>query len=119
MDLRRAGAVALTVFSYIARVCAILLGLLTVLLCFPGVAVRLNIMGLVMDLTQALPDVIAGYGLITSPFGGVFRFDFALAMVFLLVVDYAAQRAGATFCTSSPRPRRSSWASWSMRAPTR
>ena len=50
-------------------------------------------MGLVMDLTQALPDVIAGYGLITSPFGGVFRFDFALAMVFLLVVDYAAQRA--------------------------
>ena len=35
MDLRRAGAVALTVFSYIARVCAILLGLLTVLLCFP------------------------------------------------------------------------------------
>ena len=93
MDLRIAGAVALTVFSYIARACAILLGLLTVLLCFPGVAVRLNIMGLVMDLTQALPDVIAGYGLITSPFGGVFRFDFALAMVFLLAVDYAAQRA--------------------------
>ena len=92
MDLRRAGAVALTVFSYIARVCAILLGLLTVLLCFPGVAVRLNIMGLVMDLTQALPDVIAGYGLITSPFGGVFRFDFLMVGIVFFVLDFACSR---------------------------
>lgn len=92
MDARRAAAVALSVLSVLLRVCAIALGALTVLLCFPSAAARLNLTNIVIDLAAALPDVIEGYGLITSPFGGVFRFDFAIAMVALLVLDYICQR---------------------------
>ena len=92
MQVRKAAAVTLSVLSVIFRVCAIALGALTVLLCFPSAAARLNITGLVLDLSAALPDVIRGYGLITSPFGGVFHFDFLLAMSALLALDYVGQR---------------------------
>lgn len=92
MDLHRAAAIVCSILAYILRASAIALGFLTVILCFPGIGGRLNLTGLVIDITQALPDVISGYGLITSPFGGVFRFDFALVMVVLLVADYVLIR---------------------------
>ena len=92
MDLRRAAAVATAVLSYIFRACALVLGALTVLLCFPSVAARMGLTNFVIDLSSALPDVIEGYGLITSPFGGVFRFDFALTMLVLFALDYLFPR---------------------------
>ena len=92
MQLRRAGAIALSILGVGLRVLGIVFGALTVLLCFPSVAQRLNIQGLVIDLSQALPDVIEGYGLITSPFGGVFRLDFLLAMIGLFLLDYLCLR---------------------------
>lgn len=92
MDLHRAAAIACSILAYILRALAIAMGILTVILCFPSIGARLNLTGLVIDLTRALPDVISGYGLITSPFGGVFRFDFALVMVVLLVADYVFVR---------------------------
>ena len=92
MDLHRAAAIACSILAYILRALAIALGILTVILCFPSIGARLNLTGLVIDLTRALPDVISGYGLITSPFGGVFRFDFAFTMLVLFALDYLFQR---------------------------
>ena len=99
MQLRRAAAIALNVMAVAFRVLGIVFGALTVLLCFPSMAQRLNIAGFVLDLSHALPDIIEGYGLVTSPFGGVFRLDFALAMIGLLVLDYACQRIAYTLQT--------------------
>ncbi|MDO4436675.1 MAG: hypothetical protein Q4B77_01815 [Coriobacteriaceae bacterium] len=92
MDSRKAGAVALSIVAVCCRVLAVALCALTVALCFNGVPSRLNIVAFVVDLTRALPDVIAGYGLIPTPFGGVFRFDFALMATSLFCIDYACAR---------------------------
>ena len=93
MDARKAGAVALMILSYAFRVLAIAMCALTVLLCFGGMATRLNIATAVIDLSRALPDIIAGYGVIASPLGGVFRLDFAITAVALFALDYACARA--------------------------
>ena len=92
MDARRAAAVALALIGFACRLLAIALCALTVLLCFGGVAARLNIAGAVVDLSRALPDLIAGYGVVASPFGGVFRLDFALTGAFLFLIDYGCAR---------------------------
>lgn len=92
MDMRNAGAVALSIVSIACRLLALSLCVLSVVLCFPGISSRLGIVSFVVELTQALPDVIAGYGLIATPFGGVFRFDFLLMTIVLFVVDYVCAR---------------------------
>ena len=92
MDARRAGAIALTVMGFACRVIAFALCALTVALCFNGFAAKLNIVSLVVDLTRALPAVIAGYGLVATPLGGVFRFDFACMAVAFFLIDYACAR---------------------------
>ena len=38
-------------------------------------------------------SIIAIYGVITSPFGGVFRLDYAIVAVILFVADYLLTRA--------------------------
>ena len=93
MDSRRALAIFLTVLSGAFRIGGVLMAALTAILCFPGVSARLNLVGFVIDLSRSLPELISGYGLITSPFGGVFRLDFALVACFLLVLDFIFQRA--------------------------
>ncbi|MBM6778083.1 hypothetical protein H6A16_01020 [Collinsella tanakaei] len=92
MDVRKAGAIALSVLSVAFRLAGIAFAILTVMLCFPSAAARLGISDIVIDLSRALPDLIEGYGLVTSPFGGVFRLDFALAMLALFGLDYLCQR---------------------------
>lgn len=92
MDVRNAGAVALSIVSVACRVLAIALCALAVALCFNGISTKLGIVSFVVELTQALPDVIAGYGLIATPFGGVFRFDFLLMAIVLFIIDYACAR---------------------------
>ena len=92
MDSRKALAVALTLLGFAFRLFALVLCALTVILCFNGVATMLGIVTFVVDLTQALPDIIAGYGLIPTPFGGVFRFDFAVMAVACFALDYALAR---------------------------
>lgn len=92
MDSRKALAVALTLLGFAFRLFALVLCALTVILCFNGVATMLGIVEFVVDLTQALPDIIAGYGLIPTPFGGVFRFDFAVMAVVCFALDYALAR---------------------------
>lgn len=92
MDVRRAAAVALTLISYALRVLAIAMCALVVVLCFSGLAARIGIVGLVTDLSRAIPQVIAGYGVISSPFGGVFRLDFTIVAVILFLLDYLCAR---------------------------
>ena len=91
MGSRKAAAISLAVLSVAFRIAGILMAALTAMLCFPGVSARLNLVGFVIDLSRSLPDPISGYGLVTSPFGGVFRL--ALVACFLLVLDYICQRA--------------------------
>lgn len=93
MQMRKAAAIACSILSIVSRLCGVALCLLAVLLCFPGVASRLNLVSFIIDLSSALPNVIAGYGLIPSPFGGVFRFDYAICAVVLFLLDYALSRA--------------------------
>lgn len=93
MNFRKAAAICLIILAWALRICAIALCVLVVLLCFSGIAAQLGIVGLVVDVQQALPDVIAGYGLVATPFGGVFRLDFALMAVIFFVLDYACTYA--------------------------
>lgn len=92
MDGRRAGAIALTVLSYVLRLTGIALCAMVIVLCFSGAAAQLNIVGLVVDISRAIPEAIAGYGVIASPFGGVFRLDFALLAAACYALDYLCGR---------------------------
>lgn len=93
MNSRKAGAIACAIVSYACRFIGIFLCLVTILLCFPGVSAKLNLVGFIVDLSRAVPSVVAGYGVIVSPFGGVFRFDFALVAFVFFLVDYLLTRA--------------------------
>ncbi len=93
MDSRRAGAIALMVLAWAFRLCAIALCGLIVVLCFSGLSARLDLVDLVIDLSRLMPNVIAGYGVITSPFGGVFRLDYSIIAIVFFVLDYACVRA--------------------------
>ena len=91
MNSRKAAAVAMSIIA--CRICGIFMSAMTVLLCFSGLTAKLQIVGFVVELSRALPSAIAGYGVITSPFGGVFRLDYAIVAVILFVADYLLTRA--------------------------
>ena len=93
MDSRRALSIVLSIVGIACRVLAIAMCAVTAILCFSGIAAQLGIVGLVVDLSRSLPGAIAGYGVVATPFGGVFRLDFALVAVFLFAIDYACARA--------------------------
>lgn len=95
MDARRAGAIALSLLGIVCRVLGWGMCAITVLLCFSSLSTRLGLVGLVVDLSSVLPDIIAGYGLVPTPFGGVFRLDFALVAAALFLTDYVCMRAAA------------------------
>ena len=92
MDVRSACAVALTLLAIVVRMLAVALCILVVVLCFAGAAAKLGIVWLVTDISRATPDLIAGYGVIASPFGGVFRLDFAVVALCLFILDYILSR---------------------------
>lgn len=92
MDSRNAGAIALAIISYALRICGIFMCLMTIVLCFPGVTAKLNLVGFVVELSRSVPGAIAGYGLVASPFGGVFRLDFALVALVCFALDFGCIR---------------------------
>ncbi len=92
MNGRKAGALALTIVAWALRLCGIALVVIVVALSFSGVASRLGLVNLVIDISRAIPSVIAGYGLIATPMGGVFRLDFALMAVLFFLLDYLCLR---------------------------
>ncbi len=57
-----------------------------------GIVNQLGLTGFVIDLSRVLPGVIAGWGVIVSPFGGVFRFDFLIVGIVFFVLDFACSR---------------------------
>lgn len=93
VNSRKATAVAMSIIAIACRICGIFMSAMTVLLCFSGLTAKLQIVGFVVELSRALPSAIAGYGVITSPFGGVFRLDYAIVAVILFVADYLLTRA--------------------------
>ena len=93
VNSRKAAAVAMSIIAIACRICGIFMSAMTVLLCFSGLTAKLQIVGFVVELSRALPSAIAGYGVITSPFGGVFRLDYAIVAVILFVADYLLTRA--------------------------
>lgn len=92
MDAHKAAALALAILSWGFRLAAIALVAIVCILSFSGAATRLGIVNLVLDISRTIPSFISGYGVIATPFGGVFRLDFALTAIALFVLDYAAQR---------------------------
>ena len=85
MNSRKAAAVAMSIIAIACRICGIFMSAMTVLLCFSGLTAKM--------LSRALPSALAGYGVITSPFGGVFRLDYAIVVIILFVIDYLLTRA--------------------------
>ena len=58
-------------------VCVALL-VLTAVLLFSQVAIALRVAPIALAVTRALPGWLAFWGVLSSPFGGVFRTDFVL-----------------------------------------
>ena len=52
MDLRRAGAIVLSIVAIALRLCAIAMCAITVVLCFSGLSARLNMVGFVVVLSR-------------------------------------------------------------------
>ena len=92
MNGRKAGALALTIVAWALRLCGLALTAIVVVLMFSGAAARLGIVNLVIDISRVIPSAIAGYGLVATPMGGVFRLDFAIVAVALFVLDYLCSR---------------------------
>ena len=95
MQVRSAAYIVLTVLAWALRACAIGLCAITVCLCSSSLASLSWVSGLATQLAYALPASIAGYGLIASPFGGVFRLDFALLALLLFFGDFACTWAAS------------------------
>lgn len=60
---------------------SLLLLLLCAALLSTAVALALHVAPLALALTQAIPAPLCFFGVVASPFGGVFRTDFALLAV--------------------------------------
>lgn len=88
MEARKAAAIALNIFAYAFRIMGMLLCALVIVLCFPGIINQLGLTGFVVDLSRMLPGVIAGWGVLVSPFGGVFRFDFLIVAIACFLLDF-------------------------------
>ena len=58
------------------------------MLCFNGLAARLGLWSAASAVALALPEAIAGFGVIATPFGGVFRTDFLIAALGLFLADH-------------------------------
>ena len=95
MQVRESLRLAALIAAWGCRILAVLLCLLTAALCFSSLASLELVASLSVDLAYALPASIAGYGLVASPFGGVFRLDFAVLALLLFCVDAALSWAAA------------------------
>lgn len=90
--MRRIVSLALYVVACALLVCCLLVLALTLVLLFSQVALALGAASLAMSLTRALPAWLAMFGVVASPFGGVFRTDFLIVVVVLLVAAKLVHR---------------------------
>lgn len=77
---------ALYVLSCICMAASLVLLLLCASLLSTQVALALHVAPLALSITQLIPAPLCFWGVVASPFGGVFRTDFALlAVAFFLL----------------------------------
>ena len=95
MQVRSAVYIVLTLLSWGIRLCAVGVCALTAALCFSALSGLGPVAALSAQLAYALPARVAGYGLIASPFGGVFRLDFAILAAVLFLLDFACSWAAS------------------------
>ena len=91
-----AAATALKVVAIVLRICAAALCALVVADAFfagPGRGALLGVNGLV---TQLIPAPLSGILVVSTPFGGVYRGDFAIAAIIVFVIDWLLTRASAS-----------------------
>ncbi len=83
---RRIISLILYIIACACVVVSIVLLLVTAALLVSDVAVTLRVAPLALDITRLLPDFLQYWSVISSPFGGVFRTDFAVvALVFFIL----------------------------------
>ena len=90
--MRRIASLALYIVACALLACCLLLLALTLVLLFSQVALALGAAPLAMSVTRALPAWLAMLGVVASPFGGVFRTDFLIVAVALLVAAKIVRR---------------------------
>lgn len=87
---------ALKLSSYVVRLLAWGLCLLTVLDALGNFRFRAALLGVNGLVTNLIPQAISGLFVFKTPFGGAFRGDFALTCVFLLVVEWLLAKASTS-----------------------
>ena len=95
MPVRNAAHIFLRIIALALRAGALVLCALTACLTTSSLAALPPVAELAVQLAYALPAAVAGYGLIASPFGGVFRLDFALLAALLFLLDFGCSWAAA------------------------
>lgn len=93
---RRVVSGLLVVLACAARIVAILLVVLVVCDALFSGEFRTALLGLNGTLTSLLPSPLSGSFVLSTPFGGVFRGDFAIAAIMLFVIDWLVTRASAS-----------------------
>lgn len=85
--MRRVVARILYVLSCALVALSVALVVLAAVFLVPQVAVSLRAAPLALAVTQALPGWLAFWGVLSSPFGGVFRTDFVLVALAAFIVS--------------------------------
>lgn len=80
---------ALYILSCACLAASLLLLALTASLLSTQVALALHVAPVALALTQLLPAPLCFWGVVASPFGGVFRTDFAIVAIVLFILARA------------------------------
>ena len=94
--MTRGAAHVLRVVALACRVAAWALVALTVADAFLGVGARTWLLSVNGAVSRLVPGPLAGLFVFQTPFGGVFRGDFALLAIILLVIDWLLVRVSAS-----------------------
>lgn len=95
MDVRKIASSVLIGAAWIARMLGVLFALLACALCFGRVMALVPVADATFWLQSFVPDVLLGLFVFSSPFGGAFRGDFALASLIFFIIDWALVRTAS------------------------
>lgn len=84
--MRRIASLVLRALACTALALSTALLLLTAVLMVPPAALALHASSVAMWVTGLFPDALCYWGVLSSPFGGVFRTDFLLVSFLLFLV---------------------------------
>ena len=95
MDAKPVASYVLLVLAWACRALAIVFAVFTVVLCF-GSLIELTVVADGLFWLQSIvPDPLAGLFVYSTPLGGAFRGDFAIASLALFIADWAFMRIAA------------------------